>query len=78
MARRFTRCGEGRGPYGPADTNDTTRESLHGHSTLNTVLDHVKGIWPWDLNRMLDAGFGWSRRLRPAAIPSWPMNWLVL
>jgi len=27
---------------------------------------------------MLDAGFGWSRRLRPAAIPSWPMNWLVL
>src|SRR4051812_46244466 len=78
MARRSTRCGKGRGPDGPAGTNDTTRESLRGHSTLKAVLGHAKGIWPWDLNRMLDAGFGWSRRLRSAAIPSWLMNWLVL
>lgn len=77
MVRRFTRCGWAREPDGPVETNDTTHESLHGHSTLRGVLDHAKDIWPWDLNRMLDDDFGWSRPLWLAATPSWPTNWLV-
>ena len=77
MGRRFTRCGWARKPDGPADTNDTTHESRHGHSTRIGVLRHVKGIWPWDLNRMLDDDFGWSLPLRLAAIRSWPRNWSV-